>query len=100
MVCDVCGAAMAQVSGKGGGYYGCLSARKGACTNRLLVIRNVCERIILSTVGQRLASTGNLMYIMRKVEAEIHRSSSNLPTKIRLNKIELAAEERRIANFV
>jgi hypothetical protein len=29
MICDTCGATMGQVSGKGGGYYGCICATKG-----------------------------------------------------------------------
>ena len=35
MVCGQCGASIAQVSGKGGGYYGCLAATRGACDNKL-----------------------------------------------------------------
>jgi site-specific DNA recombinase len=34
MVCASCGATIAQVSGKSGGYYGCLAATKGACENK------------------------------------------------------------------
>ena len=37
MICDSCAAAIAQVSGKAGGYYGCLGAAKKARDNRLLV---------------------------------------------------------------
>jgi len=37
MTCGACGAAIAQVSGKSGGYYGCLGAAKGACENKMLV---------------------------------------------------------------
>src|SRR5262245_61396466 len=45
MSCGACGNAIAQVSGKSGGYYGCLSAAKGACSNRLLVKRTLAERV-------------------------------------------------------
>jgi Recombinase zinc beta ribbon domain len=41
MVCGKCGATIAQVSGKGGGYYGCIGATKGACDNKLLVRRSL-----------------------------------------------------------
>lgn len=47
MTCATCGAAIAQVSGKGGGYYGCLGATKKACGNRLLVRRKLAERVLL-----------------------------------------------------
>jgi hypothetical protein len=36
MICGSCGATIAQVSGKNGGYYGCLAATKGACDNKTL----------------------------------------------------------------
>jgi site-specific DNA recombinase len=48
MVCGCCGATIAQVSGKNGGYYGCLAATKGACENRTLVRRTLAEKIILA----------------------------------------------------
>jgi hypothetical protein len=35
------------VSGKNGGYYGCLAATKGACDNKTLVRRRLAEKIIL-----------------------------------------------------
>lgn len=44
MKCGACGAALAQVSGKAGGYYGCLGAAKGACDNKMLVRRRLAEK--------------------------------------------------------
>ena len=51
MVCGSCGAAIAQVSGKSGGYYGCLAAAKGACQNKTLVRRTLAERVVLEAVA-------------------------------------------------
>jgi hypothetical protein len=45
MICGACGGAIAKVSGKSGGYYGCLGATKSKCENRLLVRRALAERI-------------------------------------------------------
>jgi hypothetical protein len=39
MVCGKCGATIALVSGKSGGYDGCLGAAKGSCDNKMLVRR-------------------------------------------------------------
>lgn len=50
MVCGCCGATIAQVSGKSGGYYGCLAAIKGGCENTTLVRRTLAEKIILGAV--------------------------------------------------
>ena len=50
MVCGSCGATIAQVSGKSGGYYGCLAATKGACDNKTLVRRTLAEKVIIGAI--------------------------------------------------
>jgi len=100
MVCGVCGAAIAKVSGKSGGYYGCLGAAKGQCQNRLYVRRTLAERIILAAVRERLGSAENLSYVLKRVEEEVAKASSETPESIRLKESELEGEERRVANFV
>jgi len=47
---------IAEVSGKGGGYYGCLGAAKGACDNKMLVRRNLAESVILGAVRRQIFS--------------------------------------------
>ncbi len=101
MVCGKCGAAIAQVSGKsGGGYYGCLGAVKGACDNRMLVRRKLAEKIILQAVRERLSSPHHIRYVLQRVEEEVAKLCSHIPETVRLEETELAAEERRLANFV
>lgn len=100
MVCGACGSAIAKVSGKGGGYYGCLGAAKGSCENRLLVRRTLAERIITAGVREKLSSTENLAYILKRVEESVARMCSDVPETIRLKEAELQAEERRVANFI
>jgi hypothetical protein len=50
MVRRSCGATIDEVSGKSGGYYGCLAATKGARDNRTLVRRTLAEKVILGAV--------------------------------------------------
>ncbi len=100
MVCGVCGGAIAKVSGKGGGYYGCLGATKRKCENRLLVRRTLAERIILAAVREKLACSENLTYVLRRVEEEVAKASSEAPETIRLKEAGLELEGRRVANFV
>jgi len=100
MICGVCGASIAQVSGKSGGYYGCLAAAKRACQNRLLVRRTLCERIILTAVRENLTCGDNLRYVFKRVEREIAQICSQVPEMIELKRSELEAEERRVSNFV
>ena len=100
MICGKCGATIAQVSGKGGGYYGCIGATKGACDNKLLVRRSLVEKIILDTVLERLSDPERIEYVLRRVAAEVAKLFSHVPESIHLKEAELTAEERRLANFV
>ena len=100
MVCGSCGATIAQVSGKSGGYYGCLAATKGACENKLLVRRTLAEKIIIQTISERISHTDEIEYVLRRVEEEIKKLRSDVPETLRLKEAELSAEQRRMANFV
>jgi len=100
MVCGSCGATIAQVSGKNGGYYGCLAAAKGACENKTLVRRTLAEKVILDAVKDELADPDHVAYVLRRVEEEIAKLRSDLPDTLKLKEAELFAEQRRLANFV
>lgn len=100
MVCGVCGSAVGKVSGKAGGYYGCLSAPRGRCTNRVLTRRTLAERIVLSNVRERLGSIEALRYLLEKVEEELRRSADAVPEQLKLEAAELEREQRRLANFI
>jgi site-specific DNA recombinase len=98
--CGACGHAIAQVSGKGGGYYGCLLAARHACANRLLVRRRVAEAKLLAAIRDSLTDTEAIHSVLRAVEREVRRLCADLPDNLKLKRAALAAEERKIANFV
>ena len=100
MVCGSCGTTIAQVSGKNGGYYGCLAATKGACDNKTLVRRTLVEKVILGAVQEQIADPEHIAYVLRRVEEEIAKLRSDLPDALKLKEAELSAEQRRLANFV
>jgi DNA invertase Pin-like site-specific DNA recombinase len=100
MTCGTCGKSILQVSGKAGGYYGCLSATKGGCDNRLLVRRTLLERVLIDALRERVLCRENLVYVSRRIEKEISRVYADVPEVLRLKQIELSALDRRIANFV
>jgi len=100
MTCDRCGAAIALVSGRRGGYYGCLGATKKACDNRVLVRRQLIERLILSSVRDQLCSAENVAYVLARVEKEVSELTRGLPETIRLKQAEMESESRRIQNLV
>jgi hypothetical protein len=100
MVCGCCGATIAQVSGKDGGYYGCLAATKGACENKTLVRRTLAEEVILGAVQDRISDPQQIAYIPERVEEETTKLRSAPPDTLKLKKAELTAEQRRMANLV
>jgi hypothetical protein len=100
MCCAACGATIAKVSGKSGGYYGCLGARKEACDNHLMVRKTLVERVVLAAVRDRLADQENLDYVFGKLAQEVAAASTVTPETIRLKEAECDAEQRRVANFV
>jgi hypothetical protein len=88
------------VSGKNGGYYGCLAATKGGCENKTLVRRTLVEKVILEAVKDELADPEHVAYVLRRVEEEVAKLRSDLPDTLKLKESELSAEQRRLANFV
>jgi site-specific DNA recombinase len=100
MVCGSCGATIAQVSGKSGGYYGCLAATKGACENKTLVRRTLAEKVILDAVREQISDPEHIAYVLGRVEQEIAKLRADLPDTLKLKEAELTAEQRRLANFV
>jgi hypothetical protein len=100
MICGCCGGTIAQVSGKSGGYYGCLAATKGACENKTLVRRTLAERVILDAIKERISEPEHVAYVLQRVEEEIAKLRSDLPDTLKMKEAELSAEQRRMANFV
>lgn len=100
MTCGSCGGAIAQVSGKAGGYYGCLGAAKKACDNRLLVRRTLAERLVVDAVRNEVSSPESIEYVLNRVAAEVKRLVSDLPETLSLKQAELDSVERKVANFV
>ena len=98
--CGTCSGSIGQVSGKAGGYYGCLAAMRSKCTNKLLVRRRLVERILLATLREQVCDREAIAYILRRVEVEVRRLHGHLPELIRDKRSALAVEERRIANFI
>ena len=67
------------MSGKAGGYYGCLGAATGACKNKMLVQRKLAETIILKAVPDQLCQTEHIHYLLERVEAEVARLYAHIP---------------------
>jgi len=90
-MCGKCSAAIAEVSGKSGGYYGCLGAAKGTCDNKMLVRRTLVEKIIIT------ASPENVRHVLERVEEGVKKLYAHIPEAIRMKETELASEAARLA---
>ncbi len=55
MTCASCESTIGQISGKGGGYFGCLGAKRGICDNKVIVRRKLTENLIISEVNKQLS---------------------------------------------
>ncbi len=92
---------IAQVSGKSGGYYGCLAATKGACENKTLVRRTLAEKVILSAVQAQIQDAEHIAYVLRRVEEEIAKQRVRPARHAEAEGSRARrAEQRRLANFV
>jgi site-specific DNA recombinase len=98
--CGACAGTIGQVSGKGTGYYGCLAATRGACSNKLIVSRRITEKAVLSAVKERLRDPESIRYVLERVEAEVKLLYAHLPEEIQVKRATLVAEEGRIANYI
>ena len=98
--CGACAGTIGQVSGKGTGYYGCLAAARGACSNKLLVSRRITEKAVLTAVKERLRDPASIRYVLGRVETEVNLLHAHLPEEIQVKRAALGTEERRIANYI
>jgi hypothetical protein len=64
MVCGCCRGTIAQVSGKSGGYYGCLADTKGARENKTLVLRALAEKVIIGAIKERISEPEHIAYVL------------------------------------
>ena len=100
MVCGCCNRGIVLVSGRHGGYYGCVAARVRGCDNRVRVRRDLAEKIIVNALQERLADPRAIRYVFEQLREEVARLSSDVPDQIRRRKEQLGRERRRLDNFV
>lgn len=101
--CKCCDGAMVQVSGKGGGYYGCYNAKRKVCTNKLIIPRKRVEAIILEDLKHKFLTAENLKYIFQNVEKLVAKTLNEVPEDFRQKKAlheKVQAELQNLLNFV
>ena len=89
MHCDDCGGAIALVSGKPPGYYGCIAQQRAACDNRVLVQRPVAEKVIFRELLRQLREPDVFARILQAAEKEARRLFKEVPARLRVARREL-----------
>ncbi len=101
--CKCCGGAMVQVSGKGGGYYGCYNNKRKTCTNKLMIQRKKVEEIILDHLKNQLLTAENLKYVYDNVEKEVLKSLNEVPEELKQKRHQqekIQAELQNLLSFI
>ena len=98
--CGSCGGAIALVSGKGSGYYGCLNAPRKACDNKVLISRKRLEQKFLAALNEEVLKPDLLELVYEKTAKKIKEVFAHVPEELRLKKIELNRAETRVHNFI
>jgi DNA invertase Pin-like site-specific DNA recombinase len=98
--CGVCGGAIALVSGKGSGYYGCLNGSRRSCENRQLIGRKRLEEKVVAALNEHVLRADVLALVYEKTSAKIRELFSHVPEELRLKKLELNRAQTRVHNFI
>jgi site-specific DNA recombinase len=98
--CGACGGAIALVSGKGSGYYGCLNASRHACENKVLIGRKRLEDKFLATLNSEVLKPEVLDAVYQRTAKKVQEQFAHVPEELRLKRVELNRAETRVHNFV
>ncbi len=98
--CKACAGAMVQVSGKGGGYYGCYNNKRKTCSNKLMIQRKKAEPHILQNLKERILTAENLKYVYENLEKEINKSLNELPEELKHKKCQFDKVQKELQNLL
>jgi len=94
---------MLQVSGKGGGYYGCYNYKRKTCTNKLLIQRKKVEEHILKHLRENILATENLKYVYDNEEKEVLKFLNEVPAELKQKthqKEKIQTELQNLLSFI
>lgn len=101
--CKCCGGAMVQISGKGGGYYGCYNSKRKTCKNKLLIPRKRIEAILLDNLQEKLLTAENLKYVYENVKKTIAKTLNEVPEELKQKRSQhekVQTELHNLLNFI
>lgn len=103
MKCSKCGGAIALISGKDSGYYGCFNAKRKTCNNTLLIPRKRIEETIISNLKEKILTVENIEYVYKRIEKLIAQGLNEVPELIKKKKSQnekILSEIQNYLNFI
>jgi len=103
LTCKSCGGAIVQISGKGGGYYGCYNNKRKACSNKMIIQRKRVESIILKDLKEKFLTAENLKYVYENVEKMVAKTLHETPEELKQKKAQfekVQSELQNLLNFI
>jgi hypothetical protein len=92
--------AIALVSGKSGGYYGCLNATRRSCENRVLISRARLEDKFVGALNEKVLKPEVLSVVYERTAKKIKEHFAHEPEELRLKSVELKRAQSRVHNFI
>lgn len=98
--CKCCDGAIVQISGKGGGYYGCYNAKRKTCKNKMLISRKRVEAVIISNLKEKFLTAENLKYVYENVEKTIAKTMNEVPEELKQKRGQFEKVEAELQNLL
>ncbi len=102
VVCSKCGGACALVTGRRGGYYGCIDAhRHGTCEQKFLLRKSRAETSIVSYLKENLSSNAELLdFTTKEYNSRAREYVKRFPNRRKEIETELKRLAKEIENLV
>ncbi len=100
--CAVCGSACSLVTGRHGGYYGCIEAHRHAtCNQKFLIRKDVVEKEIIDYINEHIISNPQaIQYAADQYNQSIKDYLRNAPNRKKDVETELNRISREISNLI
>jgi hypothetical protein len=91
---------MVQVSGTGGGYYGCYNAKRKSCKNTLKIARKKVEKIIVENLKSKILTSENIEYVYKNIEKHIAKTLNEIPEELKQKRCQSEKIQSELQNLL
>ncbi len=100
--CSKCGGACCLITGRHGGYYGCVQAhRNGTCKEKFLLRRDVVEKVVLDYINENITSNPKaIQYVTDQYNKGVKEYLKAAPNRKKDIEAELNKVSKEISNLI